>query len=222
MSISQNYPVNHWLRGVPTIVALTVALLGGPDTYAEQIDTLMPALAPEPYTVEASLSAGPAISFFKYPRTPISPGGVVPGISTMLRVMWHPGRLLSFGIAFGYTIFSREDFTPVQPFLRTESIVPGRVIMYGFPLQAAVSMQKGGLDLGLGMGPYLMTVDLFDSEDHTRSSRMELGVTLFASYDWPLGRGFVAGPSLRCIMLAYRGVTTLVPEYRVRYDVLSY
>lgn len=189
------------------------------DVWSQRTDSLLQK-DPGPYTVEASLSAGPMVSLFRELRSPVSSDGAVFGSSVFGRVMWHPSRLISFGVASGYVLFSREDFSNIIPSLK-DTVVPGSATITAIPLQVAGSMQKYGFELGIAVGPYLMMIELMD-EDVTRASRFELGMTSFASYKWNLNDNLYIGPQLRCIYMAYHGILSFVAEFSVQYNVLTY
>lgn len=189
------------------------------DAWSQKSDSLLHK-DPGPYTIEASVSAGPMISFFRELRSPVSSDGAVFGSSVFGRIMWHPSRLISFGVASGYVLFSREDFSYIRPML-IDTVVPGSATITAIPLQVAASMQKYGFELGVCVGPYLMMIELVD-EDVTHGSRLELGMTSFASYKWNLNDNLSIGPQLRCIYMAYHGILSFAAEFRVQYNVFTY
>ncbi len=172
------------------------------------------------YTVEASISGGPMVSYFREPRSPVSAHAAVIGGSVLARIMWHPSRLISFGLASGYTMFSQEDFTFIRPLL-IDTVVPGSAKITAIPLQIAASMQKGGFEGGVAVGPYIMMIDIVD-EDITHATRLELGITSFASYKWQLNDRLFIGPQLRCISMGYHGILSFVAECRIQYDIIQY
>ncbi len=171
------------------------------------------------YNIEFSITASPLFSFFKDERYPGGPNNSTIGYGTNIRAMWHPGRLLAFGVMSGY-IFIVEDEFQINSILndRTEN---ASAKLNAIPLQAVVSMQKNGLEIGLGMGPYLL-LSTIDYGKTAQSHRFELGLTLFGSYSFSIGKNILVGPELRILYLDYRRILSVMPSLTARINILSY
>jgi hypothetical protein len=180
----------------------------------------LPVEAGEPYVVEARVGCGIGVSWFRTQRSPLSPEESVYGFGTIDRIMWHPGRLLSFGIVSGWIEFSRENFSPALA-RAADSVAPGRATLSGVPLQLAVSMRKYGVEVGIGIGPYFMT-SVIEDEDVTRSTRLELGITSYVNYSIPLSASVSVGPELTLVYMGYRGIITLIPQFQCSVLLHSY
>ncbi len=136
-----------------------------------------------------------------------------------IRAMWHPGRLLAFGLLSGYLLIVEDEF-------QINSIMNGELEyesarLNAIPLQAVVSMQKNGLEIGLGMGPYLL-LSTINYGKTAQSHRLELGLTLFGSYIFTVDKNIFIGPELRILYLDYRRILSVMPSLTVRVNIGSY
>jgi hypothetical protein len=178
-------------------------------------------MSQQPWRVEATLTGGIGLSNFSELRSAVSPDELVYSPTVMARVMWHPGNLVSVGLASGYVGFSSERFQ-----FGTEG---GRSIehidaeLQGVPVHFAFSMQQWGAELGAGVGPYFMSSRVQASDQGTSSgSRIELGVSSWLAYNFQVTDRFFIGPELSMHFLSYRGILTLAPQVRFRYDIAVY
>jgi hypothetical protein len=171
------------------------------------------------YHIELSVTASPLVNFFKDERYPGGPNNSTIGYGMNIRAMWHPGRLLAFGVISGY-LFIVEDEFQINSILndRTEN---ASAKLNAIPLQAVVSMQKNGLEIGLGMGPYLL-LSTIDYGKTANSHRFELGLTLFGSYIFSIGKNIFIGPELRILYLDYRRILSVMPSLTTRINIGSY
>lgn len=194
------------------IFVLTILLIGSITICTKaQTDTI--------YNFELSITASPLFSFFQEERYPGGPKSISTGYGMGFRAMWHPGRLLAFGLMSGY-LFIVEDEFQINSTLnnRTEN---ASAKLNAVPLQAVVSMRKNGLEIGLGMGPYLL-LSTIDYGKKAQSHRFELGLTLFGSYSFSIGEDILVGPELRILYLDYRRILSVMPSLTVRINILSY
>lgn len=128
-----------------------------------------------------------------------------------VRGMWHPGRLLSMGFITGYMLLAEDEIPPYHARLT------------GVPLQFVISMQKHDLEVGLGMGPYLMLTDIKGGGSAPAyGSRLELGLTILGSYSFSLTDCIKIAPEMRVVYLRYRGILSLMPSCSLRIDALRY
>jgi hypothetical protein len=171
------------------------------------------------YNIELSITASPLFSFFQEERYPGGLKSTSVGNGMSFRAMWHPGRLLAFGLMSGY-LFIVEDELQINSTLnnRTEN---ASAKLNAVPLQAVVSMQKNGLEIGLGMGPYLL-LSTIDYGKTAHSHRFELGLTLFGSYTFSIGKNIFIGPELRILYLDYRRILSVMPSLTTRINIGSY
>jgi len=134
--------------------------------------------------------------------------------------MWHPGRMLAFGLMSGY-LFIVEDEIKMNSILTQSQNYNASARLNAIPLQVVVSMQKNGIELGLGMGPYLLlsTIELGKTAE---GRRFELGLTFFGSYIFPIGKQVFIGPEIRVLYLSYRGILSLMPSLNLRINAWSY
>ena len=172
------------------------------------------------YYIELNLTGSPLISFFEDERYPGAPDNSAFGYGMNFRVMWHPGRMLAFGLMSGY-LFIVEDEIKMNSILTQSQNYNASARLNAIPLQVVVSMQKNGIELGLGMGPYLLlsTIELGKTAE---GRRFELGLTFFGSYIFPIGKQVFIGPEIRVLYLSYRGILSLMPSLNLRINAWSY
>jgi hypothetical protein len=172
------------------------------------------------YKIEISITVCPLINYFRYERYPGAKKTIVIGEGIFIRSMWHPGRLLSVGLLSGYALISKDRFL-VNNNLNYELGEEASARLSAIPLQIVVSMQSKLLEVGLGMGPYLMLTTInFGEPSYGR--RFELGITFFSSYSFSLGKNIYIGPELRMLYLSYRGILSVMPSITFRLDALRY
>lgn len=177
------------------------------------------------YQVELTTTASPMVSFFRHPRVPGTINEPVFGYGVFVRGMWHPGRLLSVGLMTGY-LFIAQDEIPVDGSPAGGLNTPIHnysARLTAIPLQVAITMQKHGLELGLGIGPYLMmSIVEGGNGAPAHGQRLELGTTFFGSYVFSLSDNIKVGPELRVLHLHYRGVLSVMPSCSFRVNALRY
>lgn len=197
------------MKGLITILFLVSTL---PDAVQTQQDTT--------YRVELTATACPLISFFRYERYPGSPNNTTLGFGIFLRGMWHPGRKLAIGLMTGYTVFAEDEFN-VNGVLTHESSYNASARLAAIPIQAVISMRGGAIEVGIGMGPYLMLTTI-NYGTTTHGYRLELGLTFFGSYLYPISNHIHIGAELRTLYLSYRGIISMMPSITLRLEALSY
>lgn len=170
------------------------------------------------YAVELNVTVSPSFSFFEHDRYEGASHDVMFGTAFTSRVMWHPARLLAFGVMTGYTRIASEalptDSNHTAGFLT-------RATLTSIPLQAVVSMQGPNLEVGVCMGPHLMMTSIDDGKP-AQGSRMELNLTLLANYRFDLAPDVWIAPELRLSYFSYRGVLSVLPSFTIRYDLHRY
>ena len=82
-------------------------------------------------------------------------------------------------------------------------------------------MQYEGLELGVGMGPYIMKSTI-EHDIKAEARRIELGITFIGLYRFPLGENFSLGPELRVLYLSYRGIISVMPSITLQLDLWRY
>jgi hypothetical protein len=172
------------------------------------------------YRVEISTTASSSINFFRDERYPGGSSGNSLGYGVFIRGMWHPGRMLAVGLMTGYSFVVGDEFT-VDSIYSTQSGNQESASLAAIPLQLAVSMQYKGLEIGVGMGPYLMLTTI-DYGSTAKSQRIELGITFIGLYRFPLGENFSLGPELRVLYLSYRGIISIMPSVTLQIDLWRY
>ena len=176
-----------------------------------QIDSL--------YHFELSFTASPVISNFKNERYPGAANETKFGYSAYIRGMWHPGRMLSFGIMSGYLLIGDDNITTNSQNNNLGNKAEARLA--AIPLQVAVSMQKNGIEIGIGMGPYMLISEIqYGTTAYGR--RFELGLTFFGSFVFPINEKFQIGPELKILYLSYRGIFCVMPSIDLRLNLWSY
>ncbi len=200
------------------IVALIIAFLTLPEIALAQegVDTT--------FQVELTGTASPMFNFFRSPRVPGTVTDAAIGYGFSLRGMWHPSRLLSFGILTGYYVFCEDEFS-VDPLLSEPSVLDltYRARLSAIPIQLALSMQASGTEIGMGIGPYVMMSTIQGgSSPRVDGSRLELGMTFFGSHVFALTDRLSIGPELRILYFRYRGILSIVPSCTFRFDAIRY
>ena len=171
------------------------------------------------YTIELTLAAFPTFSYFEGERYPGAPNNISLGYGSIARAMWHPGKMVAFGIMSGY-IFLAEDEFEVNSIYK-DNTEYARARLDAVPLQIVVSMQKGGVEVGLGMGPYILYTTI-DYGSISKGRRFELGLTLYGVYNFRIDENIYLGPELRLLYLSYRGIISFMPSISLRCQLWSY
>jgi hypothetical protein len=190
------------------IAALILLLLAPAISCAQtRIDTI--------YRVELTATASPIVSFFRHPSVPGTNDKTCLGGGIFLRGMWHPGRLLSVGFITGYMLIDQDE-------------IPAGNLMYrarltAIPMQLAISMRKHNVEVGCGVGPYMMLTSIEGGNSApAHGSRLELGLTFLGSYSFALNDYIKIAPEMRVLYLRYRGILSLMPSCSVRLDAVRY
>jgi hypothetical protein len=171
------------------------------------------------YQVEVTTTACPMFNFFRDPRVPGTTSKTSVGYGVSMRILWHPGRLFSVGLLSGYFDMAEDEISVEQP--SNEPSYHARLA--AVPLLLAVTMQKYNIELGMGVGPYLVMTTLQGGKStHVHASRLELGMTFFGAYMFPLGNTIQLGPELRVVSFRYRGIISVMPSCSVRFIPLRY
>lgn len=172
---------------------------------------------PLPYHVECDASAGPFFSRFVKHPTGLGERPQETGIDGIARILWHPDHLLSVGLLSGFIEFLSDDF------VLTDSLTSGRVrgVLTAVPVMFDVTMQNANIEVGAGLGGYVVST-MLDDRTVSRSSRFELGVLAHLSYHLPIGLGLSVGPQLIFNLLSYRGIVSFAPQVEIKYTILTY
>ena len=172
------------------------------------------------YRVEISTTASSSINFFRDERYPGGPAGSSWGYGMFIRGMWHPGRMLAIGVMSGNSFVVDDEFA-VDTFYSNPNKENASASLAAIPLQLVISMQYKGLELGVGMGPYLMLTTI-DFGSTAEAQRIELGLTFIGLYRFSFGENFSLGPELRVLYLSYRGIISLMPSITLQFDIWRY
>ena len=172
------------------------------------------------YRVEISTTASSSINFFRDARYPGGPSGSSLGYGVFIRGMWHPGRMLAIGVMSGYSFVVGDEFE-VDTFYSNQDKETASANLAAIPLQLAVSMQYKGLEIGVGMGPYLMLTTI-DYGSTAEASRIELGLTFIGHYRFSPGKNLSLGPELRVVYLSYRGIISVMPSITLQVELWRY
>jgi hypothetical protein len=172
------------------------------------------------YRVEISTTASSSINFFRDERYPGGPSGNSLGYGVFIRGMWHPGRMLAIGVMSGYSFVVGDEFA-VDTFYSNPNKENASANLAAIPLQLVVSMQYKGLEIGVGMGPYLMLTTI-DYGSIAEASRIELGLTFIGLYRFSFSDNFSLGPELRVVYLSYRGIISVMPSITLQLDLWRY
>lgn len=141
------------------------------------------------------------------------------GSSLMGRAVWRPNHYLGVGVQTGYTTFSAEEFDGQLAVLPTNAYASLRAI----PLQLVLSMQAYGIEVGTGIGIYLLeSVWRVDGEQRVNSTAGELGVSTWIGYDVKILDRLYLGPEANLHLLSGRGIVALGAGVRLRYDLIRY
>lgn len=142
------------------------------------------------------------------------------GFTGILRSMWHPDHLLSIGVTNGYILLSEETFAAgAAGTLETDS--ESQVQLTAFPILLSFAMQPGNLQIGAGVGAYMLTsATRIAGEEQFSSSDFELGVHTWAGYDFDVFQGFSIGPEVSLHVLSNRGISAFHAGIRLQYDIV--
>lgn len=172
------------------------------------------------YEIDFNITGSPSFSIFKDDKIPGIEDKTSIGYGFTGRLMWHPGRNLSFGIMSGYLQLA-YDKIEINPTLNDGRNTTVYATLKAVPLQFVVTTQKHGFEGGLGMGPYIL-ISKIDYETIATSYRYELGLTLFSSYSFAIAKQLNLGPEIRILYLSYRGIFSIMPSFNARYTLWSY
>ena len=141
------------------------------------------------------------------------------GSSLIGRALWRPNHYLGVGLQTGYTTFSAEEFGERLPIRPAEAYASLRAI----PLQIVLSMRAFGIEVGTGIGVYLLeSVWRVNGEQRVNSTAGELGVSSWIGYDIQVFDRLHLGPEINLHVLSGWGIVALGAGVRIRYDVLRY
>jgi hypothetical protein len=171
------------------------------------------------YHVNAVVSASPSLSLFQKERYSTVRNDLAPGFSLFIRGMWHPGRTLSVGILTGYVFLSQDRLTGYD---LPDYEVTALARLQAIPMQLVVAMQNKVFEFGVGMGPYLLMSTIVYGERPAYGKRLELGLTFFGFYKFPLNETISIGPEMRILYLSYRGIISFMPSINFHYEILRY
>jgi hypothetical protein len=170
------------------------------------------------YSVEIASTFSPIISLYDHPRYNGAANDATIGYGGTMRLMWFPARMLSVGIMTGYLFLVEDKISapksPDQKYSASASLT-------AIPLQVVVSMQNYNIELGLGMGPYLIMTTI-DYGQKARGKRLELGLTAYTSYVFKVKDNFYIGPELKFLYLSYRGIISIMPSISIHFDAYRY
>ncbi len=187
-------------------IIVTLLVIGAPAAKA-QTDTT--------YRVEVTATASPTLNLFRHSSAPTTNHTSSLGGGVFVRSMWHPGRLLSIGFMTGYLLIDQEVIQSANQSYRAR--------LSAIPLQFGISMGTGTLEVGVGIGPYMMLTSIEGGESPpTYAHRLELGLTYYGFYLFRLNDEIRIGPELRVLDLRYRGIVSFMPSCSVRIDLVKY
>ncbi|MBP1646648.1 MAG: hypothetical protein H6Q30_93 [Bacteroidetes bacterium] len=171
------------------------------------------------YQVELTITPSPMFNFFRLPRVPGTSSKTSLGYGISIRALWHPGRLLSVGLLSGYFVMAEDELSSDQP----SGELNYQARLAAVPLLLALTMQKYNVEIGMGVGPYIMMTSLQGGHSASvHSSRLELGMTFFGAYMFSLGDNVFLGPELRVVSFRYRGIISIMPSCSFRVIPLRY
>lgn len=170
------------------------------------------------YTFEIVSSLSPSVSYFGYPRYPGAAREPAVGYGGVLRAMWFPGRMLSVGIMTGYYFLVEDKISSIQG---QNSPINATARLSAVPLQLAISMRQNNIELGLGMGPYIM-MSTIDYGPPASGKRFELGLTFYGSYVFRMNSDIYIGPEFRILYLSYRRILSFMPSISFHFNLLRY
>lgn len=172
------------------------------------------------YRIEISATASSSINFFRDERYPRGPAGNSLGYGMFVRSMWHPGKMLAVGLMTGYSFLVKDEFE-VDSFYINQNKDIASANLAAIPLQLVISMQYKGLEIGAGLGPYLMLTTI-NYGSTAQSSRIELGLTFIGLYRFVISNNFSLGPELRVLYLSYRGIISIMPSVTAQLELWRY
>ena len=141
------------------------------------------------------------------------------GSSLVGRAIWRPNHYLGVGVQTGYTTFSAEEFGEQLVVQQANAYASLRAI----PLQLVLSMRAFGVEVGTGIGVYLLeSIWRVNGEQRVSSTASELGVSSWIGYDIEILDRLNIGPEVNLHVLSGRGIVALGAGLRVRYDLLRY
>ena len=172
------------------------------------------------YRIEISATTSSSINFFRDERYPGGPDDNSFGYGMFIRSMWHPGKMLAVGIMSGYSFIVSDEFV-VDTVYSNPGEEKASANLTAVPLQLVISMQYKRLELGVGMGPYLMQTTI-DNGSTAKAQRIELGITFIGHYRFSIDENFSLGPELRVLYLSYRGIISVMPSITLQLELWRY
>jgi hypothetical protein len=123
------------------------------------------------------------------------------------------------GLLSGYFDIAEDEISVEQP----SNELSYHARLAAVPLLLSLTMQKYNIELGMGVGPYLMMTTLQGGHSTpVHASRLELGMTFFGAYMFSLGNNIQLGPELRAVSFRYRGIISIMPSCSFRFVPLRY
>lgn len=171
------------------------------------------------FRVELAASMLAQITSYDAAPTAFSESSEFFGSSYTGRALWRPNHYLGVGLQSGYTTFSQEEFGRRTEFGPAAAYASLRAI----PLQIVLSMRSHGIEVGAGIGVYLLeSIWRVNGVQRVNSTAGELGVSSWIGYDVQIFDRFYLGPEVNIHVLSGRGIASLGAGLRIRYDVLRY
>lgn len=171
------------------------------------------------YRVEVVGSMLVQATSFDVAPTSLSATDRFTGSSLVGRAIWRPNHYLGVGVQTGYTTFSAEEFGGQLAVQQANAYASLRAI----PLQLVLSMRAYGIEVGTGIGVYLLeSIWRINGEQRVSSTASELGVSSWIGYDVEILDRLSLGPELNLHVLSGRGIVALGAGLRVRYDLIRY
>ena len=181
--------------------------------------TLTAAVHDSVYRVELVGAAMAQATSYDVAPTSLSATDRFTGSALLGRLIWRPNHYLGVGVQTGYTTFSAEEFGDQLLVQQREAYASLRAI----PLQLVLSMRAYGIEVGTGIGVYLLeSVWRVNGEQRVNSTAGELGVSSWIGYDVNLYDALYLGPEVDLHVMSGRGIVALGAGIRLRYDILRY
>jgi hypothetical protein len=169
------------------------------------------------YSVEVHLAAGPSINIFIDRLVPPGKSKNTIGYLGLARLMWHPDHKLSVGLLTGRELIASERYTIEDSSGRYDI----SATLSSTPMMIDVAVNFGELEIGTGLGAFLMHSRLED-EGLSEGTRIELGSILHANYAFTISEDLTLRAQFAFSYHSYRGIYTLSPQIGLHYDVYTY
>jgi len=171
------------------------------------------------FTLETVVSGAIQVTKYQAPPAAQSTTNTFLGSSFIGKVLWRPNHILAVGLQTGYVTFSSE----VLQTQGTTNIPDVKVGLTAIPVQMAISMNPWSLDIGVGLGVYvLQSIWRIDQDQRANSTASEFGVHSWIGYEFMVLDRLAIGPELSMHVLSNRGVAALALGVRVRFDAIRY